>query len=376
MEFDQVQRIGVFKFKHIGDVLLMTPALRELKRRFPQARLTAVVHAFAAPMLANNPDVDEVIAAEHLVKKDGTLARLKQELGLLRRIRKQKFDLTLDFGANERAIWCSWLGGAKIRAAQLYHKWEPGDWQRRLLTHLYPEPWCQIHRNQTHQVLKDIWLVRQLGQGTPAGLKGKGEPADVITPEDTMERHPLVLRPSNEDQEWAETFLRPHRAEKIVVMHPVSRWMSKCWHAERMAAVLDWLQRERGARVILTSSPDTQEIAYAQAIEDQAQTRPVMVPGTIHLGQLGALIHTADAFVGIDSAPMHMAAAVDTPQVALFGATNPIDWGPWSPHAKALFHPLDPQDPKLQNVPKHTVHPAMDLITIEDVQRELEAILS
>lgn len=376
MEFESVQRIGVFKFKHIGDVLLMTPALRELRQRFPQAHITAVVHAFAAPMLANNPDLDEVVSARHLVTKTGLGHRLGIETGLLRAVRRQRFDLAIDFGTNERAIWCSWLGGARLRAGHLYHQWKPGAWQRRLMTHLYPPMAKATRRAHPHQVLKDLWLVRQLGAGTPVGVRGEGEAAEVLGPEDTMERHPLALHPGEDDQTWARTFLQPHAGRRLVVLHPVSRWMSKCWRTDRLAAVIDWLQRERGARVVLTASSDPKEIEYARSIEDQAATRPVLVPGTASLGQFGALIQAADAFVGIDSAPMHMAAALGTPQVALFGVTKPEDWGPWSPRATTLYHPLSPKDPRMRGYDKrHRLHPSMELITEEEVRAALDRVL-
>jgi len=375
MEFDQVKSIGVFKLKHIGDVLLMTPALRELRERFPNARITAVVHAFAAPMLAGNPHLDEVIAAGHLGGRPGKLRRMRHELYLMRLIRRPKFDLTIDFGTSERAIWCSLLSGAKMRAGHLYHQWEPGAWQRRMMTHLYNIPYNWRFTQETHQVLKDLWLVRQLGRGQIATLDAPGEAAEVLGEDDTMERLPLVLETTRKEREWAEAYLRPHRPGKVVVIHPVSRWMSKCWIAERVAKVIDWLQRERDARVILSSSPEPGELAYAEKIADLAESRPVLLAGSATLGEFGALIQAADAFVGIDSAPMHMAAALGTPQVALFGVTRPEDWGPWSPKAKVLAHPLSPHDPKVKSFDKSGPHPSMELITVEEVQQALDEIL-
>ncbi|MEM1060462.1 MAG: putative lipopolysaccharide heptosyltransferase III [Verrucomicrobiota bacterium] len=372
MEFDPPRRIGVFKFKHIGDVLLMTPALRELRRRFPEARLTAVVHAFAAPMLEGNPDVDDIITAGHLEGPTGKLQRLRSELSLVGRIRAQRFDLTLDFGTSERAIWCGLLSGARRRAGFLYHRWQPGAWQRRLMTHLYALPANWRFKQETHQVLKDLWLVRQLGKDRP---EDGSEAPEVLSAEDTAENLPLVFQPSEADLDWAETFLRPHRPERVVIVHPVSRWMSKCWLPERLAKVIDWLQRERGSRVILTSSATAQEVNYLNAIEEHCATRPFLLPGTATLGQLGGLIRAADGFLGIDSAPMHMAAALGTPQVALFGVTRPEDWGPWSPRAQVLAHPLSPHDPRIKNYDKRGPHPSMELITVEEVRQALDEIL-
>ncbi|PTX99544.1 hypothetical protein DB346_17050 [Verrucomicrobia bacterium LW23] len=126
------------------------------------------------------------------------------------------------------------------------------------------------------------------------------------------------------------------RPQPVVVVHAVSRWLWKCWDDAAMADVVDWLQTERGARVVFTTSQDPRELEKSRDILALCRTRPIFVPGTASLRQFAALCRRADAFFGVDTAPMHIAAAAGIPVVALFGPTNSRHWGPWTPRRTIL----------------------------------------
>jgi len=135
---------------------------------------------------------------------------------------------------------------------------------------------------------------------------------------------------------WAREQLAPLRPARVVHVHPVSRWLWKCWDNDRMAAVIDWLQTERGARVVVTSGPATRERDTARAIVALCRTAPLFFDGTLSLAQTAAISAESDGYFGVDTAPMHMAAAVGVPVVALFGPTHPKNWGPWTPLGRVL----------------------------------------
>jgi len=114
-----------------------------------------------------------------------------------------------------------------------------------------------------------------------------------------------------------------------MVIHPASRWLFKTWPAERTAQLIDRLAAD-GQRVVLTCGPAEAELALVRRIRALASADVVDLGGQLGLKDLAALIARARMFIGVDSAPMHIAAAVGTPVVALFGPSGDIEWGPWN----------------------------------------------
>jgi heptosyltransferase-3 len=115
----------------------------------------------------------------------------------------------------------------------------------------------------------------------------------------------------------------------IVHIHPTSRWLFKCWRDEGMAAVIDRLEGSGGVRAVLTGGSERRELAKIESILRLCRNRPVSLAGRISLKELAALSARARFFIGVDTAPMHIAAAVGTPVIALFGPSGEFNWGPW-----------------------------------------------
>jgi heptosyltransferase-3 len=142
----------------------------------------------------------------------------------------------------------------------------------------------------------------------------------------------LILVPGAEAEAQVRTLLQSHALAdaSFVHVHPSSRWQFKCWPTERMAALIDALLG-RGERVVMTSAPVEEERRMAAAILQRAGlgNRVVDLSGKLSLKGLAALTARARLFVGVDSAPMHIAAAMGTPVVALFGPSGDAEWGPW-----------------------------------------------
>jgi heptosyltransferase III len=114
---------------------------------------------------------------------------------------------------------------------------------------------------------------------------------------------------------------------EFVHVHPASRWTFKCWPAERNAQLVDRLAGE-GHAVVLTAAPD--EAPFIREIVAKSLAKPIDLSGQLSLKELGALTARARVFVGVDSMPMHLAAAMGTPTVALFGPSNEAEWSPWN----------------------------------------------
>ena len=117
-------------------------------------------------------------------------------------------------------------------------------------------------------------------------------------------------------------------AQGFAHLHMASRWPFKCWPAERVAALADALHA-RGLPVVLTAAPEAQELALIAAVLRAARGPAIDLSGQLSLKELAALSAQARLFVGVDSAPMHIAAAMGTPVVAIFGPSGELEWGPW-----------------------------------------------
>ena len=125
------------------------------------------------------------------------------------------------------------------------------------------------------------------------------------------------------------------------VVHPSSRWMFKAWRPEGNAEVIDYLVSEKKLQVVVTSSPDSGELDYLDRVLAATRSRVLNLAGKLDLPELAALINGAGMFFGVDSLPMHMAAAVNTPAVALFGPSGEHMWGPWGDGHQVLAKPYD-----------------------------------
>lgn len=304
MELQNVRRLAVFKLRNIGDVLMITPLLRALRETFPEARITTVVNSGTEAMLTHNPHIDEVL----VYRRDGSWW---DEITFVRELRQRHFDLTIGLTEGQRTAWYSRLCGARHRFG--LHK---GEKVRR--TWAYNIPMFSIH-DGLHEVEKHFVVLAN------AGLKLK-----------TLQPKSLCLIVPEDLRAWARGQFAPLRPARVVHVHPVSRWLWKCWDNEAMAAVIDWLQSERNARVVVTTGPAEGERKKAQAIVRLCHTAPVFFDGNLSLGQIAAISAESDGYFGVDTAPMHMAAAVGIPVVALFGPTNPKNWGPWTPLGRVL----------------------------------------
>jgi heptosyltransferase-3 len=349
MELKNVRRIGVFKMRNIGDVLMITPLLRALRETFPDARITVVVNAGTEAMLAGNPHIDDVIVYR---RDEGGV--LRRELGFLRELRRRRFDLTIGLTEGSRTAWCSRLSGARYRLGSAHYSWSRFDPRRRFYN--LPAPsWPPI---TMHEVERHFFLLEA------AGLRLKS-----TTP------GPLVLAVPDDLRRWAEGQVAPLRPARLVHVHPVSRWLWKCWDDRSMAAVIDWLQEKRGARVLVTTGPVERERERARQIVALCRTKPLFFDGGLSLTQLAALSSVTAGYFGVDTAPMHVAAAVGVPVVALFGPTNPASWAPWTPRQRVLAAPCACNEAHREVCDWSRVRACLASITVEQAQAALDTVV-
>lgn len=304
-EFKDIKKILVIKLRNIGDVLLCVPAIRALKETFPSASISALVNSGTEEMLTLNPLLDDVIPFKREIKGRTLAGRAAGELAFLQGLRKKRFDMTVDLTGGDRAALAGLFIGARYR---LGYDPEGGGFmgKRFLYTHLAKKP-----AHGTHTVLRDLLLVKEFGIDT-----GDLTVNIYTSPEDD----------AHVEKALAENGLKP--PEPFVHVHPASRWLFKCWTDEGMAYVMDKLSEE-GLKAVVTSGPAEKELKKVRSIKGLMKSAPVDLSGRLTLKQMASLSRLSCLFFGVDSAPMHIAAAAGVRVAAIFGPSGAFDWGPW-----------------------------------------------
>jgi heptosyltransferase-3 len=298
-----LHRILVIKLRHHGDVLLTTPVLSVLKCAAPRAEINALVYADTAPMLEGHPALAELHVIDRTWKHLGALAQARAEWRLLAKLRDRRYDLVIHLTEHRRGAWLVRLLSPRWSVAPRQH----GRFWTKSFSHFYP----RANSPRRHTVESNLDALRRLGIGIPDDRR-------------------LTLVPGDAAETRVRTLLAELRLSDggFVHVHPASRWLFKCWPAEKVAHLVDALAA-RGLPVVLTAAPDNDELALIGAVRAAAKTAPIDLSGRLSLKELAALTQRARLFVGVDSAPMHIAAAMGTPTVALFGPSGDIEWGPW-----------------------------------------------
>lgn len=302
----ELRRALVIKLRHHGDVLLTSPVFSALKTHAPQCEIDALVYGETAPMLEGHPALSQLHTIDRGWKEQGFFAQLRAEWKLLQTLRRRRYDLVVHLTEHRRGAWLTRLLAPRWSVAPRLR--QRGRFWSKSFTHLIAYPSHALR----HTVEKNLDGLRRIGIHPPP------------------EGRRLTLVPGAEAERRVDALLAEHGLEagRFIHIHPGSRWLFKCWPAERMAGLIDQLHFN-GHPVVLTGAPDPRELALLAQIKERLHVPVTDLSGQLSLKELAALVRRARLFVGMDSAPMHMAAAMETPVVALFGPSGDKEWGPW-----------------------------------------------
>jgi heptosyltransferase-1 len=307
-------RILIVKPSSLGDVVHALPVLAALRRACADAHIAWLVNDSLAPLLEGHPLLDEVIRFDR--DRYGRMWRSPRVFfdfwRFVTQIRRRRFDLVIDLQGLIRSGLLALFSGAEQRV---------GFAEAREGARLLYSQAVRCPDSAEHAVERNLAVVQALG--LPAAR-----------PE-----FPLGLRASERD-EAAELLARvagePVRSFTAVV--PAARWESKLWPAEKIAALIDRIHAEGLARCVLLGAPDERELA--ERIMAACGSGVIDLVGRTSLRQLAAVIDLADRVICHDSGPLHIAAALGKPTVAIFGPTSAARTGPYSKLARVVTHPV------------------------------------
>jgi predicted lipopolysaccharide heptosyltransferase III len=304
-----MRNILVVKLRYVGDVLLATPVLRALKDRFPDARITMAVNNGTEDVLRWNPNLDEVL----VLRRGGP----REELRFLLDLRRRRFDLVIDLTDGDRSAFLSrWTGAATRIGFNREQRWRGAFYT----TVVAPAP--GLHR-----------IERNLETLRPLGIEPKtATPGLWLSAEDERRAAGLL-------KEFGATDARGTITRPLIMLHPGARYWFKSWPIERFAALADRLVDTYGGRVLIGGS-DLDEAAAA-GIAGAARSKPINLAGRAGLLTFAAVVKQCAVFIGNDNGAMHIAAAIGTPVVGLFGPSNPREWGPRGDRVAVVYKGLD-----------------------------------
>lgn len=271
-----MKQILVFSFSFIGDAVLSTAVIQPLRSHFPNAHITFLVGPSAFDLLSNEPQLDAILVYDNR----GEHAGLKGRLKLIRMLRREKFNIVVNL---RDSFTARCIGG---------------------------EHWGLVRGDrERHAVIRYLEVLSKQGV-------------------DTTDAHPHLQMTETEHAE-ARGFLTEAgvKSERLLIgIHPGGNWEYKLWNAEKYAQLASTLSKEKNATILLFAGPNERKLQTQVA--DMMDTPPILVE-TENLQEVAALIAACDVYIGNDTGPMHIAAAVGTPVIALFGSTNHSRSGPY-----------------------------------------------
>jgi predicted lipopolysaccharide heptosyltransferase III len=280
---------------------LTLPAIATLRQNFPDAQITLAISSECADLLPAIPSVNRTL----LVRRNLC------DLALFLRLARERFDYCIDFTRNDRSALLAFLSGARKR---IVYRRRDRFQERR--ARIYSD-FVKVRKLAMHTIDYNLALVG------PLGIRNVSRALRLELPKKARERANALRRDSKIN-------------EPYVIFHPGSARAEKFWEPQRWADVIEHARSGSQISVVLTGGASRTEQRHLREVKGRLREPVVDLSGKTDLLTLAGLIEQARLLVTVDSAPMHLAAATQTPQVILFGPTNPFHWRPLDSSALIL----------------------------------------
>ncbi|MEN6623008.1 MAG: glycosyltransferase family 9 protein [Smithella sp.] len=291
-----IKKILIVQLGDIGDIVWGIPAYASVKRAYPQAELFLVTRHPYGDLLLDDPHITGIFQ----VKKN-----FHDSFSLLMKLRKLRLDLVIDLRADDRGAMTSFFTGAPIRAALFY----PGmAWRNRLFTHLVIEPLPKKERvygaaEQSLQIIRGLGIMEESAVPQIAvSTKSEQKVREIIANEKIISKNGWIS------------------------INPFSRWSYKEWDIEKWRLLINYIWENYDLPTVIIGSAE--ERKRAEKLSQNTSIPVYNLAGLTSLWEMPALLKMSHLHIGVDSAAPHIAAAVGTPTVTIFG---PSDWRDWAP---------------------------------------------
>ena len=305
LKLKDIRNILLIQLGDIGDVVWATPTFRAVKETHPKANVFVLLRESIGSLLEADPNIRKIFEVKRY--RGDLNKKIKGQFRLLRALYKERFDVVFDLRLDDRGAFLSFLSGAPVRVAITC----PNVlWRNWLFTHIVvPHVPKERILGAAEQSLR---LVREFGIDT------KDTTPKLWISEKVKKRAEKLL-----DGDNISTFRR------WVTLNPFSRWQYKEWEYEKWVPIIDWLWEEYGIPSVIVGVPE--ERGKAINIAKKCKGKIFNLAGKTRLDELAGVLRLSGLHVGVDSAAPHIAAAVGTPTITIYG---PSDWRDWAPRGK------------------------------------------
>jgi len=306
-------RILIIRLSSLGDVLHVIPAFSALRARLPDSEIHWLAAKKSEFMVRSIRGIDavHVLDTEPLARNPFDRAAWKKVWTVIRQLRAQHFDVAIDFQGLLKTAFIGLMSGAKTRIgfSKEIVRERPSHWFYHRTLGKPAKPVHIVEQNQ---------MLAELAGAVPVVI-------------------PVELSVSENDISHIDSLLRDAQVESFVILNPGGGWTTKCWSPDRYGALAQIIQKRLGLSVIVTTGPG-EEPLYRKIAESCGEPAPLHFP--VPFLQLVPLYRRARLLIGGDTGPFHLACALGTPVVGIFGPTSPVRNGPWRNKDEVLYHAL------------------------------------
>ena len=342
IDWSKINRVLVVRLRSIGDTVLATPSLIALRRFLPDAQIDILLEDWVAPVLDGFDAVDNVLT----VSKDA-----KDRLKIARKIRRNKYDLAFNLHGGTTATFLIRASGAPHRVGYSYYQYS------FLYNHLLSSATDFWQQEKTHSAEQQLALLGFVG--VPVEDKPKSR---LFVTEKALNSIENNLKSKIQNPK-----------SKIALLHPVAAFDTKQWATENFALVAEFLH-EKSFQIVAVATPKERKVL--ENLKQMAKV-PILIFDDLTLPEITALASRAKIFIGNDSGIAHIAAAVQTPSVVIFGSSNRTHWRPWTNAKHEIVYEKLPCQPCAGYVCKEFDQPKCILsVKVENVINAIEKVIT
>ncbi|MBW2596644.1 MAG: glycosyltransferase family 9 protein [Deltaproteobacteria bacterium] len=296
-----IRNVLLIQLGDIGDVVWATPTFRAVKEAYPQANVSVLLRESFGSLLKADPNIHKIFEVKRY--RGNFFEKAIKQLSFIRALRQEHFDLVFDLRSDDRGAVMGFLSGSPIRASIVYH-YIP--WRNKLFTHLADPP--PVDKTVCTAAEQSLRVVREFGVDSQDDLP------KLWVSEKIHNRAKQLF-----DKEGIDD-------NRIITLNPFSRWRYKEYGYDKWVEIIDWLWEEYEIATIIIGAIEEKE--QSEYMVQRCCGRVFNLTGKTTLGELAGVLNHSCLHLGVDSAAPHIAAAVGTPTITIYG---PSDWRDWAP---------------------------------------------
>ena len=343
-----IHSILLIQLGDIGDVVWATPTFRAVKEAYPQANVSVLLRESFGSLLEADPHIHKIFEIKRY--KGNLLGKAKKQLEFIRDLRVEHFDLVFDLRLDDRGAFMAFLSGAPIRVS-IVHR---GLWQKKFFSHLVAPP--SSDKRIYGAAEQSLQIVREFGIDTK----------DIIpklwVSEKVKERVKQLL-----DREGVMAVSR------WITLNPFSRWQYKEWGYEKWVQIVDWLWEEYEIPTVIVGAPEEREKSID--IVNKCKGRIFNLTGKTNLDELAGVLSLSVLHLGVDSAAPHIAAAVGTPTITIYGPSEWLVWAPIGETHSVVTPDCDCAPCHQKGCDGSGISKCLEELTIDKVERAIQGFL-